>query len=434
MSPTYSEHILLIASVGGSPEPVAASIYRWRPERILFVPSADTAGGIKDIWDELEKKGRPLAVGQYDTIHTLSNPQDFTKCVQEMRDSLESPVAEWCRKGEGFGCIVDFTGGTKCMSAALALVARPWPKSSFSYVGGKERDRNNVGVVISGREQVVRSTNPWDALGYQVVEDAVAAFNRHAFGEGARMLKDATTRIDDDSSRRSELNALAMFMNAYDLWSRSEYGRALDEFENCGKRLNDLVESLRPAPKKRIRGYLNQAKSRLNSLKKGLDRPTLDLLEDLISDAARRRREGRHVDVVARLYRAVEATAQLRLWEKYEILTRKVTIDELPESMRERLGKQSTDGTVKLGLQDSYEFLIQKRDPLGKRFESLGWNSNKSPLSKRNDSIAGHGFARVSSKTSDELWKGTLELAELSEEQVFRFPQLGQLDNKFENP
>ena len=234
------------------------------------------------------------------TIHPLSNPQDFTKCVQEMRDGLESPVAEWCRKGEGFGCIVDFTGGTKCMSAALALVARPWPKSSFSYVGGKERDQNNVGVVISGREQVVRSTNPWDALGYQVVEDAVAAFNRHAFGEGARMLKDATTRIDDDSSRRSELNALAMFMNAYDLWSRSEYGRALDEFENCGKRLNDLVESLRPAPKKRIRGYLNQAKSRLNSLKKGLDRPTLDLLEDLISDAARRRREGRHVDVVAR--------------------------------------------------------------------------------------------------------------------------------------
>ena len=42
-----------------------------------------------------------------------------------------------------------------------------------------------------------------------------------------------------------------------------------------------------------------------------------------------------------------------------------------------------------------------------------------------------HGFHR---KTSDELWKGTLELAELSEEQVFRFPQLGQLDNKFENP
>ena len=133
----------------------------------------------------------------------------------------------------------------KCMSAALASVARPWPRSSFPISGGKKRDLNNVGVVVSGSEQVVHSVNPWDALGYQVIEDAVAAFDLHAFNAGARMLRSAMTQSLDNNSRKSEFSALAMFMDAYNLWSRSEYGKAFNEFEKCEKRLNDLAESLR---------------------------------------------------------------------------------------------------------------------------------------------------------------------------------------------
>ena len=420
-------HNLLIATVGGAPPPVAESILHWRPERILFVPSADTAKGIDDIQKYLAEKEYSLGAGQYDTIR-LSDPQDFSQCVREMRSGLESRVVEWRTRGAGYECVVDFTGGTKCMSAALALVARPWPDSRFSYVGGGKRDRNDVGGVVSGSEQVMHSVNPWDELGYQVVEDAVAAFDHHAFGEGVRMLRNAMIRILDNNSRKSELSTLAMFMEGYDFWSRSEYGKAFNEFEKCEKRLNDLVESLSPIPKQCIQGYIDQAKSRLKLLKEGSDRPTQALLKDLISDAARRRREGRHVDAVARLYRAVEATAQLRLWDEYEILTGKVAIENLPESIRRRLEKQSKDGTVKLALQDSYEFLIQKQDKLGKCFESLGWNNENSPLSRRNDSISGHGFTPVSSETSDELWKGTLELAGLSEDQVFCFPRLGRRD------
>ena len=34
----------------------------------------------------------------------------------------------------------------------------------------------------------------------------------------------------------------------------------------------------------------------------------------------------------------------------------RVAVKDLPESMRERLVKQSKNGTVKLGLQESYEF------------------------------------------------------------------------------
>ena len=116
-------HNLLIATVGGAPPPVAESILHWRPERILFVPSADTAKGIDDIQKYLAEKEYSLGAGQYDTIR-LSDPQDFSQCVREMRSGLESRVVEWRTRGAGYECVVDFTGGTKCMSAALG----PWSR------------------------------------------------------------------------------------------------------------------------------------------------------------------------------------------------------------------------------------------------------------------------------------------------------------------
>ena len=427
-------HNLLIATVGGRPEPLVASILRWKPDRVVFVPSVGTKDQVPQIKGRLCQKGYVLGEGAYNMIPLL-DPQDFSKCVLEMGSRLEQEVVTWRNLGNGRGCIVDFTGGTKCMTAALALVAQNWQGLQFSYVGGTKRDRNSVGVVVSDNEVVVQSTNPLEALGYQVVEDAVVAFDDHAFGEGARKLRNAMKRLQGKSPRKSELNALAMFMEAYDLWSRSEYGGAFERIERCEDRLNDLAESLLPLlrertqMRRRMQSYIDQAKCRLSSLKEGSDHPTRALLEDLISDAARRRREDRHVDAVARLYRAVEATAQLRLWDKYKILTGKVALKGLPKPLRRRLEKQSEDGkTVKLALQDSYAFLIQKGDKLGKCFKSLGWDNQNSPLSRRNDSIAGHGFAPVSSEISETLWQGTLQLAELTEEQVFRFPQLGNRD------
>ena len=425
MSPPQSRYNLLIATVGGNPEPLIASITHWRPKRIVFVPSHNTKSQISDIQDRLIKEDYDLDEGRYNTV-LLSDPQSFSQCVQEMRSGLEQQVIQWHERGERFDCIVDFTGGTKCMSAALALVARPWRYSRFSYVGGVERDRNSVGIVVSGREQVVHDANPWNALGYQIVEDAVAAFDRHAFGEGVQQLRNALKHVLDNSSRKAELNALAMFMEAYDLWSRSEYRQAHAKFIDCEKRLNDLTAALCPIAQDQLRKYIDQAKRRLETLKQGTNHPTQALLEDLISDSARRRREGRYVDAVARLYRAVEVAAQLRLWQEYEISTSMVSLEKLPQPMRDRLRCRSEHGKLKLALQDSFDLLKHWKDPLGERFAALGWDDKTSPLTRRNDSIAGHGFAPVSSETSDELWNGVLSLTGLSDDDIFRFPQLGQ--------
>jgi hypothetical protein len=45
------------------------------------------------------------------------------------------------------------------MSIAIGLVGRGWPVG-FRYVGGTDRTKGGVGVVVSGRAQIVHSKNP----------------------------------------------------------------------------------------------------------------------------------------------------------------------------------------------------------------------------------------------------------------------------------
>lgn len=434
----HTQHILLIATVGGKPEPLAASIMRWKPAKVVFVPSQGTRDKIKSIREMLSNRQYHLKEGEYEVL-AVSSGQDFSQCVQKMQLGLKTKVKEWISLsgGEDHCCVVDFTGGTKCMSAALAMVARPWPAVQFSYVGGSERDNDNVGIVISGKEQVVQSANPWDVLGYQVVEDAVVAFNHHDYGEGAQWLNRALRSNVRVFTRKSELCALAKFMEGYDLWNRIEYKEASDKFRQCDKSLNDLAAALEGIVEKmELQQHLDKAKCRLEKLKKSRIESssgcTRELLEDLMANAERRKEEGRHVDAVACLYRAVELAAQLRLWEKYKTDTAKVPLEELPESMRRRLEPNAEDGKVKIGLQDAYKLLNSKEDDLGRIFtEELKWSKNnkKSPLTARNQSIAGHGFSPVSSETTERLWEGLLQLAEvmdIKEDQIFRFPKLGE--------
>ena len=419
------QHVLLIATVGGTPEPLAASIMHWKPAMVVFVPSRKTVPKIKDIQELLCNHQYDLREGECGRV-TVSNEQDFSQCVQEMHSGLKAMIKDWVGRSDHHGCVVDFTGGTKCMSASLAMVARPWPTVQFSYVGGSKREK---GIVISGEEQVVQSANPWDALGYQVVEDAVVAFNHHDYGEAAQWLISA--RNDSEAGvLKSELCALAFFMKGYDLWNRIEYKEAYGKFEKCAKRLNDLASALTGIIKKvKLRQHLDNAKRRLEKLKKSRTEPpsgcTRELLEDLMANAERRKEEGRHVDAVARLYRAVELAAQLRLWKGYKIDTAKVPLEELPESMRHR---SAEDGIVKIGLQDAYELLNSKGDDLGRIFaDELKWNAKESPLTARNQSIAGHGFSPVSPEITERLWEGLLKLAEvmdIKEDQIFRFPKL----------
>ncbi len=422
MSKNEPDKFFLILTVGNSAEPIVKSIREWKPEKVCFVQSSDSRKTIDEVLRPLDSQDYNLREGQYELIE-ITDHEDFSACASQMRSELAGRVLEWHKRSENHKCVADFTGGTKCMSAALALVARPWPNVCFSYVGGKRRC-DGRGIVIDGKEKVVRRVNPWQALGYQVIEDAIAAFNCHAYGWGAEQLDRAKRNTGPSTSK--ELNAISMLFRGYELWDRLEYSNACKKFEECRKNINDLAVTVPNIPTPWFQMQIEHAIARLEELKQNSDRPTDALLEDLIANAGRRREENRHIDAVARLYRAVEVAAQLRLREHFEIDTGNISESDLPESMRERFEHQPAGKKLTLGLQDAYKLLLSKGDDLGVDFNERNWNDElKSPLSERNKSIAGHGFEPVSKKVSDELWRGVLSLTGISHDHIndLQFPK-----------
>ncbi|HXF54795.1 MAG TPA: TIGR02710 family CRISPR-associated CARF protein [Hyphomicrobiaceae bacterium] len=416
--------VLLICTVGGSPEPVVASLKHWRPLRICFVHTPQSKGEIDTrILPLARAEGVEIDAGRFD-LFELPDGQNLASCVAHLR-KLRPNIETWVARGPTFRVVVDYTGGTKCMSAAIGIQASRWP-CQFSYVGGKQRTKEGLGVVVSGAEMILYEENPWNALGYQAVDDFVMLFDQHAFVAAeslARRAKEKVTLLE----RKREFAALEHLAKGFDAWERFDPKSAKAAFDNVTKGANDLRAVLGNAKAESVLQELRRIAQHLQALCEA-DVPSRHHVVDLLANAKRRHDEGRYDDAVARLYRAIEATAQLALKERHGFdSTGLVRIEQLPESLRERWGPKAKNGTLALGLQDSYALLASLGDPLGEKFRQAGLNDEtKSPLNARNRSILAHGFDRVSDKIFEQLWTATLALADVSIEDLPQFPVLAR--------
>lgn len=411
-----NKHHLLICTVGGASEPIVATLRHWEPARVLLVHSADT----KVSADSVTQEPGFLQPGSWDLME-LHDAQDFGECVRQMQ-SLDEQVSAWQRKGAEYGIVVDFTGGTKCMSAALAVVSRRWP-CAFSYVGGTERTKGGTGIVVPGKEQTLVAQNPWNALGYQAIEDGCLLFDQRAFDSAAKLLDTARRAADEDAVKRL-LSTWHQLCEGYGLWDRFQHNDAAQRITNVLKNATDVQAMLGATRSDSVVRRIKQHRETLQTLaQQPLSRA---MVADLISNAGRRKHEGRYDDGVARLYRAIEATAQLALAEGHGIpSTDDVTLDCIPEALRGRWAPRAEDGKLLLGLQDAFLLLDALGDPVGNAFKELGLHDpQRSPLTARNQSILAHGFRPVGCAVFERLWTAAMQLGGFNEEDLPVFPRL----------
>lgn len=414
---------LLICTVGGSPEPVVAALKHWRPARVRFVHTPETKGDVEaKIVPKARDEGVDLDAGRYD-LFKLPDGQDLASCLDQLRQ-LTPEVMQWAARGNEFQVVVDFTGGTKCMSTSVGLQASRWP-CLFSYVGGSKRTKDGVGVVVSGAEKVVYQANPWDALGYQAVEDFVVLFDQRAFLAAGNVAAAAKTRVSRPDRKR-ELAVLEHLAQAFDAWDRFDHKASNAMLENVTKSANDLRAVLGSPKGNAVLDGAALLAGHLRELCQAAP-PSRHHVLDLLANAKRRKDEGRIDDAVARLYRAIEAVAQVALKERHGIeSTEKIPLDRIPETLRREWASRANEGVVALGLQDAYGLLVSLKDPLGEKFRSAVLNGTKSPLVARNRSILAHGFERVTENVFDKLWKTALSLADVEEACLPSFPTLGE--------
>lgn len=415
-------NVLLIATVGGSPEPIVAALKHWQPARVIFVVSPESYSLVDQIRGLSATEGFVVAEGAFDLVD-IEDAQDFGTSVAILRE-LDEPVTKWEQRSSEHRVVVELTGGTKAMTSALAIVARRWP-CTFSYVGGLDRTKGGVGVVVSGTERVVHAANPWNSLGYQAIEDACLAFDTSSFFIAAEYLKRARTNTEDHQLKR-ELSAVLHVVEGYHAWDRFKHGDSLDSLTKARTSGNDLTSALGSILGKQV---LTSIDRHLEHLRKVVEvGPSRVFLVDLLANARRRAAEGRFEDAVARLYRVTEAAAQMRLRETHAIPnTNSVEYASVPESLAKKWREDGLREPLKLGLVRAYELLSALGDELGDRFNALGLGEKGSPLSARNMSILAHGFDPVGKELFPKLWERVIELVEIDERELPEFPKLSTI-------
>lgn len=412
---------LLICTVGGSPEPIVATLKHWRPVRVRFVHTKQTKSDIEArVIPMAREEGFDLDPGRYDTFE-LTDGQNLASCLDQLR-LLTPEVTAWTGRGPAFEVVVDITGGTKCMSAAIGIQASRWP-CVFSYVGGRERTKDGVGVVVSGTEITLCQGNPWNSLGHRALEDFVVLFDQHAFLAAANVAVETLKHVGLPDRKR-EFAVLENLARAFDAWDRFDHNAARNLLDTVAKSANDLRAVLGQPSADRLLRSLADPIAHISAVCDS-EPPCRHHVLDLLANAKRRRNEGRFDDAVARLYRATEAIAQVALKERYQIdSTEKVPLTRIPDGLRQEWASRTFDDTVPLGLQDSYRLLSELGDPMGRKFTEAGLAGERSPLTARNRSILAHGFSQVSDNVYRPLWKAVLQLADVDDKQLPSIPIL----------
>src|SRR4030042_3508628 len=142
----------MIVSVGGTPAPIIFSLNKAKPEYICFFVSKETKRMIDgEILPGLDYKPR-----HHDWIVT-PNGEQLSDCYSSINKKLPDLIEKWEIGPEDI--CVDYTGGTKTMSVGLALATID-KSCCYSYVGGDERSKGGVGVVINGKERMRLLENP----------------------------------------------------------------------------------------------------------------------------------------------------------------------------------------------------------------------------------------------------------------------------------
>ena len=436
-----AKQTLLICSLGGSPEPVIDAIKAIKPQVVVFVCSGqsrpDLSGNNPRFAAQPPQASHEVAqptwmeaeIGSANAHNVVvEHPERIEKCIQSIRQNIDGRVAEWLIRGDNHQIIVDITGGTKVMSAALALCARPW-KCRFYYTGGTQRDKGGLGVVQDGSEVAFETGNPWDALGYQAMEEYRLFFNRGQF-EAARLIaEEAKKRVDDQSLKRQH-QALETCAQAYAKWEAFDHKAALTSLKSAtGMYANNMAACGTAFWDQTIKQVIAQNINQLEQLAGAAGTPSIAFVLDLLANAKRRGVEGRFDDAVARLYRCTEAIAQYQLKSAHQIDSGAATLAQLPEALRNQWqGRTDAEGKLKLALQDDYALLQALYDPLGQLFTELKMDGMESPLAARNSSILAHGFAPVSGSGFRGLLGKVEQLANGigGDVQAPEFPKIGE--------
>lgn len=404
----------MLVSLGGSPEPVLYTLNQQQPEYILFFVSSQSEAEVQTVIQGLRFQCK------FDLI-VSSSAEILGDCYRALREQMPARLGRWGLSPADL--MVDYTGGTKSMSAALVL-ATIEQVHCYSYVGGVERDKGGVGVVLGGRERMHYIQNPWRELAQEERKRIILYFAAARYEMAYQELQRLLGNIDSDD--REFLRAVAELVEGYRDWDNFCHR---DAKPKLGRALTFLKPYARGASEPALARLVWEVQDNLEFLNRLTTRDSREdaYILDLIANADRRANiEGKYEDGVARLYSCLERGARFRLHRQYGVSTEDVMADQIPEPLQGEFTQKyvdTPDGKIKLPLFASYRLLDALSDELGQRF--MAWHEEiLRLLSLRNLSPLGHGEQPVGKKGYERFRAMVIELLGIEEGSLPRFAEL----------
>jgi CRISPR-associated protein (TIGR02710 family) len=379
----------LIVSVGTGVSPtkqavenlanaIAYSIKHHNPDKIFFITTEQSQ---KTTLPKILQKIKPK---KYEIVK-IESP-DNMQVIYEMLQRKFKQIRK------NFDQVtVDYTSGTKAMTATLAILATTYEVSELSYITGKRRG----GIVQAGTERII-PIRPYFATAEQRIKTAIQFFNKTQYAATITILNKIQKTIRDPEII-NRIKPLLNLAQAYRLWDRFQHKKAFK-----------ILKKIKIEEINKNKQFLGQL---VDKIEKNQE-PEAFLIADLINNAARRaEEEKKYDDAVARLYRTIELIAQYRLKSKYGIITSQARLEQIPQELLKKWNVPTEKQRMKLALEKSYEVLNAKKDELGQKF--MQDKKLRNLLSKRNTSILAHGLTPVTQETYKELGQKTVEYAEI---------------------
>jgi CRISPR-associated protein (TIGR02710 family) len=192
--------------------------------------------------------------------------------------------------------------------------------------------------------------------------------------------KDAGNRLFYDlrfksrSTSRLRRPQAGQICRAFDLWDKFCHKEALELLTPHGARFSLYIIAL-----KKILGVTKSSGG-------------YEMVADLINNADRKAHRRYYDDGIARLYRAMELFAQIRLEKVRGWKSGNLLLTDLPENLRKEYVSHMRDGKkLALDLSEDYDLLFKLEDPFGLMFKEREARILNA-LIQRNLSIGAHGL------------------------------------------
>lgn len=379
-----------------------STITKINPNHVVFFASNKSKNTIKYI-EELFKLDDDEFIQDEDYhIVPMEAIDDFNSCFESFEYELWK--YDYIDQTNNYQIIMDYTSGTKTMSAAMACCGVFYLKDLIS-VGG---DRS-TGEVSSGTE-IINYQNL-----YKIYDKFALMRIRHNFNSNRFMpcIDILNYIIDINIHKESLLN----LCNAYYSWEMMNFEDAYNYLKEVNTKQIEFIE-IKDQVKKNLNALGNIVHSKSANLK------NCYILASLINNSMRRAEGYKYDDAIARLYRSFELIAQIKL-TKYNIKSSDVDISVLlennvSEEFIEELKKSREDGKIRIGLAKDFLLLNELGDDLGKYYVE-NESKIKNLTIKRNNSILAHGLESQTKEDFDKFLELIISIARKLDKDMNKF-------------